>query len=262
MSWLVRLTVKGKPSMMDVTKKLYECVYPMQPATVVPEARLSCSPPPRHSYGWRGVHCSTTAADPSPDSPRRRRIGGIKRFFKGAGVIWVTVLTEKGGLFFWYAVLKALWGRYTGVPTSAVAGFPAMFCGWGAENLAIPTRYPFEVVLRDMQTSKRQEGIAATVRRIYKNEGIGGFYKGSYVYLLYGFRSGIQQSLYDQMRVMRLASLVARGIVLNELSFWTAFCFAGVGRFVATLITYPLMRAKVMAISEEGQKLGLIGCIR
>ena len=113
-----------------------------------------------------------------------------------------------------------------------------------------------------MQTSSRKEGIAATVRRIYKHEGIGGFYKGSYVYLLYGFRSGIQQSMYDQMRVMRLTSLAARGVVLTELSFWTAFVFAGIGRFVATLFTYPLMRAKVMAISEEGQKLGLLGCVR
>ena len=190
------------------------------------------------------------------------RMGGITRFFKGAGVISVTVLTEKGGLFFWYAVLKALWGRWTGVPTSAVAGIPALFCGWGAENLAIPTRYPFEVILRDQQTSTRNESIIETARRIYKHEGIGGFYKGSYVYLLYGFRSGIQQSMYDQMRVTRLASLAARGVMLTELSFWTAFVFAGIGRFVATLITYPLMRAKVMAISEQGQKLGLMGCIR
>ena len=207
----------------------------------------------------------------SPASPftggarARVRRGGIKRFFKGLGVIWVTVLTEKGGLFFWYAVLKALWGRWAGIPTSAVAGIPALFCGWGAENLAIPTRYPFEVVLRcdwsahlssfvyprfrarfcltigrdhsgasrDMQTSTRQEGIPATVKRIYKKEGLLGFYKGSYVYLLYGFRSGIQQSMYDQMRVMRMASLASRGLIVTELSFFTAFVYAGLGRFVA-----------------------------
>jgi adenine nucleotide transporter 17 len=206
---------------------------------------------------------ATSAAAPKRlTHPVGVRMGGITRFFKGAGVISVTVLTEKGGLFFWYAVLKALWGRWTGVPTSAVAGLPALFCGWGAENLAIPTRYPFEVILRDQQTSTRNESIMETARRIYKHEGIGGFYKGSYVYLLYGFRSGIQQSMYDQMRVMRLASLAARGVVLTELSFWSAFVFAGIGRFVATLLTYPLMRAKVMAISEDGQKLGLIGCIR
>ena len=48
----------------------------------------------------------------------------------------------------------------------------------------------------------------------------------------------------------------------RDLSFLTAFVYAGIGRFIATLITYPLMRAKVMAISEEGSKLGLFGCLR
>ena len=48
----------------------------------------------------------------------------------------------------------------------------------------------------------------------------------------------------------------------RDLSFLTAFVYAGIGRFIATLITYPLMRAKVMAISEEGTKLGLFGCLR
>lgn len=64
------------------------------------------------------------------------------------------------------------------------------------------------------------------------------------------------------MRVMRLASLAGKGLMVTELSFFTAFVYAGLGRFVATLFTYPLMRAKVMSISEKGQELGLIGCLR
>ena len=49
-----------------------------------------------------------------------------------------------------------------------------------------------EVVLRDMQTSTKKEGVGAVTRRIYREQGILGFYKGWWVYLLYGFRSGIQ----------------------------------------------------------------------
>ena len=67
----------------------------------------------------------------------------MQRFFKGAPIIWIVVLTEKAGLFFWYALLKSLYASWAGVPFSAVAGVAALFCGWGAENLAIPTRYPF-----------------------------------------------------------------------------------------------------------------------
>ena len=43
-----------------------------------------------------------------------------------------------------------------------------------------------------MQTSTKKEGVGAVTRRIYREQGILGFYKGWWVYLLYGFRSGIQ----------------------------------------------------------------------
>ena len=46
----------------------------------------------------------------------------MQRFFKGAPIIWIVVLTEKAGLFFWYALLKSLYASWAGVPFSAVAG--------------------------------------------------------------------------------------------------------------------------------------------
>ena len=57
------------------------------------------------------------------------------------------------------------------------------------------------------------------------------------VYLLYGFRSGIQQALFDQLKAARLAQLATRGMVLQELSFATAFAFGAIGRFISTMIT-------------------------
>ena len=97
-------------------------------------------------------------------------------------------------------------------------------------------------MLRDMQTSTKKEGVGAVTRRIYREQGILGFYKGWWVYLLYGFRSGIQvtstasspavvlfrgvkcaelvrfgaqQSMFDQMKVMRISSLAARGVIIQ-----------------------------------------------
>jgi hypothetical protein len=136
-----------------------------------------------------------------------------------------------------------------------------------AENLAIPFRLPFEVVLRDMQTSLKQEGYWAVAARIWKTQGILGFYKGWLSPMFMGFRSGIQQSIFDQLKQARLGQLSAGGIVLTELSFATAFIFGSIGRFFATLATFPLLRAKIMAMSDDSNRpaeskgLGVIGCL-
>lgn len=54
---------------------------------------------------------------------------------------------------------------------------PQLIFGWAAENLAIPFRFPFEVILRDMQTSVKNETAAAVTRRIWAAQGWRGFYK-------------------------------------------------------------------------------------
>ena len=75
-----------------------------------------------------------------------------------------------------------------------------------AENLAIPTRLPFEVILRDMQTSLKPEGYWTVAARIWKTQGIAGFYKGWLSPVFMGFRSGIQQSIFDQLKGVRAAT--------------------------------------------------------
>ena len=91
-------------------------------------------------------------------------------------------------------MLKTLWEHAAGLPAGGIAGGAMLLCGWAAENLAVPTRLPFETVYRDMQTSTTNEGGIATTRRIIKTEGFLGLYKGWNSILLFGFRSGIMQS--------------------------------------------------------------------
>ena len=91
----------------------------------------------------------------------------MQRFFKGAPIIWIVVLTEKAGLFFWYALLKSLYASWAGVPFSAVAGVAALFCGWGAENLAIPTRYPFGPPRCSPSYPRQRRQPPATPRRVH-----------------------------------------------------------------------------------------------
>ena len=192
---------------------------------------------------------------------RLYKLGGIGRFFKGPVPLVLTVFTEKFFFFFWYSVLKTLWEHAAGLPAGGIAGGAMLLCGWAAENLAVPTRLPFETVYRDMQTSTTNEGGIATTRRIIKTEGVLGLYKGWNSILLFGFRSGIMQSCappappaeqihpHSPTPVHRIFDLIKRvwlerrarlGIVTSlaptELSFLTAFVIGAMGRQPHVLI--------------------------
>jgi len=81
--------------------------------------------------------------------------GGSTRFFKGWIASSGTVFSEKFWLFFWYSILQTAWASARSVPggVGAIGAVALTVLGWAAENLAIPTRYPVEVILRDQQTS-------------------------------------------------------------------------------------------------------------
>ena len=189
---------------------------------------------------------------------RLYKLGGIGRFFKGPIPLVLTVFTEKFFFFFWYSVLKTLWEHAAALPAGGIAGGAMLLCGWAAENLAVPTRLPFETVYRDMQTSTTNEGGIATTRRIIKTEGFLGLYKGWNSILLFGFRSGIMQScaspslpprkarftptdpasvrhrIFDLIKRVWLERRARLGIVTSlaptELSFLTAFVIGAMGR--------------------------------
>ena len=113
------------------------------------------------------------------------RQGGPSRFFKGWIASSSTVFTEKFWLFFWYSILQTVVANLRRLPNAAALGAITLtLCGWAAENLSIPTRYPVEVILRDQQTSLKTEGFAAVAGRIWSSQGLAGFYKGWNVYLL------------------------------------------------------------------------------
>jgi len=185
--------------------------------------------------------------------------GGVRRFFKAPLVLSLTVFTEKFCFFFWYVVTVSMWVYSRGIKLSGVGVAPQIICGWAAENLAIPTRFPFEVVLRDMQTSVKKEGAPAVIVRIWKSQGILGFYKGWSAILLFGFRSGIMQSIFDQLKVAWLRRL--QRPAGSEVAFITAFLLGAFSRFIATFATFPLLRAKIMAMSEKGSHLGVLGSL-
>jgi len=93
---------------------------------------------------------------------------------------------------------------------------------------------------------------------ILSEKGIGGFYKGIEAYTVLCLKPAIQYTVYEQVK--RIV-LVARGdgrsssmssSSSDSLTAAEAFFLGMIARVVATMLTYPYLRAKVMLQSTYG----------
>ena len=87
-------------------------------------------------------------------------------------------------------------------------------------------------------------------------QGIGGFYKGIQAYVVLCLKPAIQYTVYEQVKQIVIAArrLKAQGnaIVDDSLSAAEAFFLGMFARIVATMLTYPYLRAKVLLQSTYG----------
>lgn len=82
------------------------------------------------------------------------------------------------------------------------------------------------------------------VKKIYREEGIEGFYKGIFPSLVLTLNPVIQFSLYEVMK--EYFSRSASGLTAKNIAFMSMF-----SKFVTTVITYPLMTAKTIIQADE-----------
>lgn len=87
-------------------------------------------------------------------------------------------------------------------------------------------------------------------------KGIGGFYKGIQAYVVLCLKPAIQYTVYEQVKqiVITARRLQAHGkaVVDDSLSAAEAFFLGMFARIVATMLTYPYLRAKVLLQSTYG----------
>eukprot|EP00933_Yihiella_yeosuensis_P046765 TRINITY_DN42377_c0_g1_i1.p1 TRINITY_DN42377_c0_g1~~TRINITY_DN42377_c0_g1_i1.p1 ORF type:complete len:395 (+),score=67.03 TRINITY_DN42377_c0_g1_i1:61-1185(+) len=108
---------------------------------------------------------------------------------------------------------------------------------------------PFEVVSTVNQLSKTNPGFFITAFSLYKKEGIGAFYRGLAVSMLLAVNPAIMNTLITSIlkayTVMRITSGVDKDEA-REHSAAVVGVATGLSKTVATLLTYPLIRTKVL----------------
>jgi len=81
---------------------------------------------------------------------------------------------------------------------------------------------------------------------IYKNEGIGGFYKGLLPSLLMTINPVIFYTLYEIMR-----NIVVSGTTDGNISSTSVFIITFIAKIVTTFVTYPMLTIKTLFQANE-----------
>jgi len=198
--------------------------------------------------------------------------GGIAPFYSGVLTSAIQSATEKALYFFAYTFYK---NGYVGITGSSDFGtLPNLILGCMAEWSHLPITLPIDCLTTAIQTDTQNRGALALLWNILSTKGVGGFYKGIEAYTVLCLKPAIQYTVYEQVKrivlaarkVKRLASAGGGrvrdssgnndedggvGSDHNSLHAAEAFFLGMFARIVATMLTYPYLRAKVMLQSNS-----------
>mmetsp|Transcript_27699 Transcript_27699/g.66725 ORF Transcript_27699/g.66725 Transcript_27699/m.66725 type:complete len:386 (-) Transcript_27699:366-1523(-) len=174
--------------------------------------------------------------------------GGVAPFYAGVVTSAVQSATEKALYFFAYTFLKNEYVGITGNPN--IGAISNLILGCFAEWAHLPVTLPIDCVTTAIQTDDKNRGAFVLLGSILSEKGIGGFYKGIEAYTVLCLKPAIQYTVYEQVKKIVIASrrINAQGgrVVSESLHAAEAFFLGMFARIVATMLTYPYLRAKVM----------------
>jgi hypothetical protein len=107
------------------------------------------------------------------------------------------------------------------------------------------------MVTNVIMNSKTPLSIGQVVNQVYSQDGLMGFYTGWWTSFVTSLNPAIQNTLFDQMKAAYLAKQTRSFLSMAE-SFWLG-AFA---KAVATVVTFPYSRAKVMLTTAATKKRG------
>jgi solute carrier family 25 protein 33/36 len=172
---------------------------------------------------------------------------GAAGFFRGLPPTLIGIIPSRSAYFYAYQRCKKAIGPYApegSVPNALVSGFLAGVAGNTLTNPIWMIRTRMQILADQSAGQRVYAGYGDAIKTIFKEEGMGGFYKGisaSY----WGCTEGAMQFiLYEQFKTRLLDRLnqqrQAQGLAPTEqLSKTTYFCSAAAAKMIAAIATYP-----------------------
>ena len=188
---------------------------------------------------------------------------GILGFFRGLRPTLVGIIPARSVYFFSYEQSKNLLGSFGvkegGVPNALISGFSAGIASNTLTNPIWMIKTRCQLLADSSAGQKVYSGYRDACAAIFKEEGIGGFYKGIYASYWGCLEGATQFMIYEQLKTKLLkqqnASREERGLDpsdrLPKLSY---FCAAAVAKGTASILTYPheVARTRLREQARDG----------
>ncbi|KAK7726166.1 ADP/ATP carrier protein [Cytospora paraplurivora] len=165
---------------------------------------------------------------------------GLGGLYAGIGGSLVGVASTNFAYFYWYSVVRTLYLKSAKISTAPSTAIE-LALGAVAGSLAQVFTIPVAVVTTRQQTQSKAErkGMLATAREVIDGEdGVSGLWRGLKASLVLVVNPSITYGAYE-----RLKSLLFPGG--KPLSPWQAFVLGALSKALATIVTQPLIVAKV-----------------
>mmetsp|Transcript_26120 Transcript_26120/g.78085 ORF Transcript_26120/g.78085 Transcript_26120/m.78085 type:complete len:320 (-) Transcript_26120:261-1220(-) len=175
---------------------------------------------------------------------------GVLGFYKGLGTRTSHQVVQKFTFYYVYDGLRRIARAL--LKTQSVSFSASVVIGYIAGVFTVLAANPLEVLsTRQQLAAKGGDRARGTVPRLVsmaRNEGVGVFYRGSAANFILAINPAIENAFFDKIKDFFLRRWSAK-----SLSAAQAFWFGAVAKIIATAITFPYIRAKVIIQSAEAK---------
>jgi len=179
---------------------------------------------------------------------------GVSGLYRGLGGALLKESVHSFNYWCWHGLVFKHLSRGDNSKTPAAM---RLFLNTLAKQLNWFCTVPFEVVSNVNQVSPGSPGFLATASGLYREGGIASFYRGLFLSLVLAVNPAIMNTLITTF--LRVFVVLRRMLGMKPESEGQQYSSAaigvatGVSKFVATLATYPLIRAKILQQTWSGQ---------
>uniref|UniRef100_A0AAV1TPH7 Mitochondrial carrier n=1 Tax=Peronospora matthiolae TaxID=2874970 RepID=A0AAV1TPH7_9STRA len=189
---------------------------------------------------------------------------GVEGLFTGLSSKIVHTLLSNFAYFYWYSVLKTAVEKHLKKPLTT--GMSLLIASTaGAFNMIMTL--PLEMIntraqIRPTDTDKRHAVDDKTMKKynmwgiardIYAENGLTSFWKGFVPSLVLVSNPSINYTIFDRLKSqLQLSKMaVSKSKRASSLTALEAFVLAAIAKAVATILTYPVIRAKVLMQAQK-----------
>lgn len=146
---------------------------------------------------------SGAKALPDAEEGESRQLALVKSLYKGIQYKIAESTTSKFFYFYAYTLLAQVVAPRDGSPISTTTDLTIAYL---SEFVHLPVTLPMEVIATKLQTGEKGSGsVLRTIRAVFEESGVGGFYKGFSAYFVLCLQPAIQYTVFERMKTVYLA---------------------------------------------------------